>query len=338
VGPDPAGSALLPHRVPEAALRGPLHPADARRDPGLRSPQGYTPSYAEARIVGGETSGGTFQYPGNAGGFNWGSVAVDADNGLLIGAPMLMGNRITLANAADRKAQGDAAKARQERWWKDHPQDKARYDEAAAKAAARRGGPRPRGGPAGGPGNPEGGPGGPSVPGYDQNRVRYVADTRPFMSNFHVPFLGETQMPCFKPPWGVIAAMDLNTGKLMWTRPFGSMKESGPFGWRSKLPITVGTPIQAGPMATRGGLTFHAGSMDSTFRAYDTRSGKVLWSAALPGSAHAVPMSYLSPKGRQVVVITVPNPSWAYPRPRGGADKPSDAGGGWVIAYALDGS
>src|SRR6185295_15939107 len=69
--------------------------------PSLRSPPSYIPSYAESRIVGGEQSGGTFQYPGNAGGFNWGSVSVDADNGLLIAAPMLMGNRITLANAAD---------------------------------------------------------------------------------------------------------------------------------------------------------------------------------------------------------------------------------------------
>jgi len=47
-----------------------------------------------------ESWGGTFQYPGNHGGFNWGSVAVDPDNGLLIGAPMLMGNRIVLRSLA----------------------------------------------------------------------------------------------------------------------------------------------------------------------------------------------------------------------------------------------
>ncbi len=113
------------------------------------------------------------------------------------------------------------------------------------------------------------------------------------------------------------------------------MKESGPFGWRSGLPIRVGTPIQAGSMSTRGGLTFHAGAMDATIRAYDTRKGKLLWSAPLPESSHATPMSYLSPKGRQVVVVTVPNPSWAYPRPRNGMDEPDGEQGGWVIAYAL---
>jgi membrane-bound PQQ-dependent dehydrogenase (glucose/quinate/shikimate family) len=313
--------------------------------PSLRSPADYTPSYAEARFVGGEQSGGSFQYPGNAGGFNWGSVSVDADNGLLIAAPMLMGNRITLSNAADRKAQSEAQKARQEIWWKAHPADKAAYDKAAAKAAALRAAmapPRPAMAAAGarpaasGGFNPEGGPAGASNAAFDQKKVTYLAATSPFMSNFHVPFLGETQMPCFKPPFGVIAAMDLNTGKMMWTRPLGSMKESGPFGWKSGLPWTVGTPIQSGSISTRGGLSFHAGAMDSTVRAYDLREGKVLWSSALPGSSHAVPMSYLSPKGRQFVVVTVPNPSWAYPRPASGDPKPIDDQGGWVIAYALD--
>jgi membrane-bound PQQ-dependent dehydrogenase (glucose/quinate/shikimate family) len=305
--------------------------------PALRSPKGYTPSYAEARFVGGETSGGSFQYPGNAGGFNWGSVSVDADNGLMIGAPMLMGNRVTLSTAADRKAQADAMKARQKQWWKAHPADKARYDQATAKARAQRAAlglpPLLAFGAVAPPSNPEGGPAGPPNVGSDQRLVEYTAATSPFMSNFHVPFLGETQMPCFKPPFGVIAAMDLNTGKMMWTRPFGSMKDSGPFGWKSKLPIIVGTPIQAGLMSTRGGVVFHAGAMDSTIRAYDTRKGKVLWSAPLPGSSQAVPMSYLSPSGRQVVVVTVPNPSWSYPNT--GAEKPTDDQGGWVIAYAL---
>jgi glucose dehydrogenase len=39
---------------------------------------------------------GTVQFPGNAGGFNWGSVAVDEDNRLLVANPLVMANRITL--------------------------------------------------------------------------------------------------------------------------------------------------------------------------------------------------------------------------------------------------
>ena len=314
--------------------------------PTYRTPPGYTPSYAESRFVGGEQSGGSFQYPGNAGGFNWGSLSVDADNGLLIAAPMLMGNRITLSTAADRKTQSEATKARQELWFKDHPADKARFDEAQAKVAMRGGpaagaAPAAQAGPAG-PGprppaagfNPEGGPAGAASQTFNQADVIYTGNTQPFMSNFHVPFLGETQVPCFEPPFGVIAAMDLNTGKLMWKRAFGTMKESGPFGWKSGLPFDVGTPVQGASMTTRGGLVFHAGAMDATIRAYDERNGKVLWSSPLPGSAHTTPMSYQAPSGRQVVVVTVPNPSWSYPRSPN--DKPTDDQGGYVIAYALE--
>ena len=39
---------------------------------------------------------GTVQFPGNAGGFNWGSVAIDEDRQLLVAHPLIMGNRLQL--------------------------------------------------------------------------------------------------------------------------------------------------------------------------------------------------------------------------------------------------
>ena len=39
---------------------------------------------------------GTLQFPGNAGGFNWGSVAVDEDNLLMVVNPLIMSNRLQL--------------------------------------------------------------------------------------------------------------------------------------------------------------------------------------------------------------------------------------------------
>ncbi len=39
---------------------------------------------------------GTLQYPGNAGGFNWGSVAIDEENLLMVVNPLLMSNRLQL--------------------------------------------------------------------------------------------------------------------------------------------------------------------------------------------------------------------------------------------------
>ena len=258
---------------------------------------------------------GSFQYPGNAGGFNWGSVSVDADNGLLIAAPMMMGNKITLMNAEDR------AKAAAER----------------AERARREGRPAPGGQGGGGPGAGAR-PGQAVDPRFDPKRVTYTAATAPFMSEWVIPFTKiKTELPCFEPPYGMIGVIDLNTNKLLWKRPFGSMRNAGPFAIQTGLPFMVGTPLQSGSMTTRGGLIFHGGAMDSTLRAFDLRTGQVKWSSKLPGSAHATPMSYVSPAtGKQYVVITVPNPPWRYPRPSADkAEKPSDDKGGWVIAYGL---
>jgi membrane-bound PQQ-dependent dehydrogenase (glucose/quinate/shikimate family) len=43
---------------------------------------------------------GTFVFPGNAGGFNWGGVAVDEDNRLLVATPLIMGSRLALVPRA----------------------------------------------------------------------------------------------------------------------------------------------------------------------------------------------------------------------------------------------
>ena len=39
---------------------------------------------------------GTFVFPGNAGGFNWGGVAVDEEKQLLVATPLIMGSRLAL--------------------------------------------------------------------------------------------------------------------------------------------------------------------------------------------------------------------------------------------------
>ena len=81
--------------------------------------------------------------------------------------------------------------------------------------------------------------------------------------------------------------------------------------------------------------------MDSTVRAFDVRSGEKLWSEELPGNGQATPMSYISEQdGRQYLIVTVPNPSWVYPRDpvtNTYSDSRSidDGKGGYVIAYAL---
>jgi len=63
-----------------------------------------------------------------------------------------------------------------------------------------------------------------------------------------------------------------------------------------------GSPILGGAIVTAGGVIFSGGTMDRRFRALSAESGNELWSAELPASAHALPITY-EIDGRQFVVI-----------------------------------
>ncbi len=124
----------------------------------------------------------------------------------------------------------------------------------------------------------------------------YVFEQTLFMSPLHVP--------CMRPPYGTIAVLNLNTRKVVWSKSFGTARESGPFNIPSKLPIRMGVPNMGGSIVTAGGLVFIAAAQDRMLRAYDIGSGRELWHAQLPAVAAATPMSYVSPTtGRQYVVI-----------------------------------
>lgn len=120
-----------------------------------------------------------------------------------------------------------------------------------------------------------------------------------------LPFLSPLFAPCQAPPWGRISAVDLVSGKLLWSHPIGTARDSGPLGLPSLLPFKIGTPNLGGPVTTRGGVTFIAATQDKYLRAIDTRTGRVLWRGRLPYAAQATPMTYLSKaSGRQFVVTS----------------------------------
>jgi membrane-bound PQQ-dependent dehydrogenase (glucose/quinate/shikimate family) len=226
---------------------------------------------------------GTLQYPGFAGGMNWGSVAIDEGSNVLIVNALQMGNHLKL------------------------------YPRAEVTKG--------------------------TVFGYGGGRqlgTPYAAFTTPFLSPLFAP--------CQQPPYGEIAAVDLQTRTLIWRRPLGTANELGPMGLKFKLPIPMGVPYSAGTVITKGGLIFMGGTMDRTFRALDLKTGDVLWSETLPNNAQATPMSYISPQsGKQYVVIAVPavgqpeDSHVAEPEAQQGANPsvPPGSTGGWLIAYAL---
>lgn len=141
----------------------------------------------------------------------------------------------------------------------------------------------------------------------------------------HDTLMSVLGIPCNAPPWGTMTAIDLRSRQIVWQRPMGSIKDSVlPIGIKSPLPMPVGMPTLGGPISTRSGITFYAGTQDYYLRALDTRTGEELWKGRLPVGAQATPMTYVSPKtGKQYVLVSA-----------GGARLSPDRAD-YIIAYAL---
>jgi quinoprotein glucose dehydrogenase len=118
------------------------------------------------------------------------------------------------------------------------------------------------------------------------------------------PFLSPLAIPCQQPPYGMINAVDLRTGKMVWSEKLGTSRDSGPLTLPTLLPIPMGVPNLGGAVATAGGVTFIGATQERMVRAYDSQTGKELWKAALPAGAQASPSVYWSGKsGRQFMII-----------------------------------
>ena len=80
--------------------------------------------------------------------------------------------------------------------------------------------------------------------------------------------------------------------------PLGSFAELDTKG----VPKT-GTPNMGGSIATAGGVVFIGATVDNRFRAFDSRSGKELWSTELSEIARATPITYQGKDGKQYVAV-----------------------------------
>jgi quinoprotein glucose dehydrogenase len=127
------------------------------------------------------------------------------------------------------------------------------------------------------------------------------------------PFFSGLGIPCVKPPWGTLTAVDMVHGTIKWQVPLGVAP---------LVHLNLGMPGLGGPVVTASGLVFIAASLDDRFRAFDIGTGQVLWQAKLPAGGQATPMTY-SVRGRQYVVIAA------------GGYKDVSTRGDYVIAYAL---
>jgi glucose dehydrogenase len=107
-----------------------------------------------------------------------------------------------------------------------------------------------------------------------------------------------TQLPCQQPPWAHLTAVNASTGEIAWRVPLGTSDELEAKGLHN-----TGSFGQGGSIATAGGLVFIAGTIDKRFRAFESRTGKLLWEGKLDVEGHTNPMTYLGRNGKQYVVM-----------------------------------
>ena len=104
-------------------------------------------------------------------------------------------------------------------------------------------------------------------------------------------------LPCQRPPWARLVAVNANTGEIAWQTPLG-ITEALPEGKQA-----TGGSGSAGPTVTAGGVVFVGATNDRRLRAFDAKTGRELWVAKLDAVANANPMTYQGGNGKQYVAV-----------------------------------
>src|SRR5581483_10746789 len=88
-------------------------------------------------------------------------------------------------------------------------------------------------------------------------------------------------LSCGALPWGELVAVNVDTKKIVWRVPLGITEGIGPKG------ETAGTGNLGGSIATKSGLIFIGATNDRRFRAFDSKTGRMLWQTTLEASGAA---------------------------------------------------
>jgi quinoprotein glucose dehydrogenase len=139
----------------------------------------------------------------------------------------------------------------------------------------------------------------------------------PYRQGSSGKFLTQEGYPAVKPPWGHLAAISLNTGKVVWKQTIGDYPELQARG------IHAGSENFGAPVVTAGGVVFIAATRDDKIRAFDKLTGKLLWQADLPAAGIATPAIY-EVNGKEYIVIAC-----------GGGGKQLTKSGDKYVAFSL---
>jgi len=130
---------------------------------------------------------------------------------------------------------------------------------------------------------------------------------------------GPFGLPLGRPPWGTIVALDMNTGKKLWTIANGdtpaSVREHEKL--RGIMLPRTGHDDRAGLLVTKsllfageGAGMFVATEGGTMFRAHDKKTGEILWEMDLGLRQTGIPMSY-AVDGKQYILVAAGAPGEA---------------------------
>src|SRR5438105_2089971 len=136
----------------------------------------------------------------------------------------------------------------------------------------------------------------------------------PWVKRAWPKMLGPQGLPDpFKPPYAKLTAIDLNKGEILWAVANGDGLKNHPAFKGLNLPA-IGTPGRNAAIVTKSlvfmgegsdaGVGVPAGFGGKMFRAFDKKTGRIVWEMALPAGVSNSPMTYMV-NGKQYILVAV---------------------------------
>ena len=128
------------------------------------------------------------------------------------------------------------------------------------------------------------------------NNLDSISKNNLRITGFWQMVLDTAGRPGSKPPYGNLTALNLESGKVLWSIPFGQYDE-----------LINGKKVKGqqnfgGSTITGSGLIFATGTVDNKIRAFDERNGAELWSYKMPAAGSAPPSTFML-NGEQYVIV-----------------------------------
>jgi quinoprotein glucose dehydrogenase len=146
-------------------------------------------------------------------------------------------------------------------------------------------------------------------------KSQHPESTLPFVKQQVPNMTGPRGLPDpFKPPYSRLVAIDLNKGDILWSVANGDgLKNHPAFKGIPNVPA-LGKPGRLAAIVTKNfvfmgegsdsGVGIPPGGGGPMFRAFDKKTGAIVWEMELPAGVSNAPMTYMA-NGRQYLVVAV---------------------------------